>query len=175
MRNTKIIALCILALFTFSMAAHYDRGNSSVGAGAMNHSPNDVQVVKLHSPGNGAAHSIDTFATTDIATYGPYPLSSSNSTGMFKGFQVIGDPAAGTTPNFSIDYQLVPGLTLKDTVVSWTPICTLNTAVNTYVDLTSKSGKSIVFRLNKFGLNAGYVVGVLDILFRENFSYQIRP
>ena len=136
--------------------------------------PNDISVTELYNADTAATK--DTFATTDIHIHGPYGLTNAYSTPMFSGFAIVAQAASGSTPNFSIDYQLIAGTKLKDTLAgAWVAACTTNaTAVNKYVSLTSQAAKSVVFRVNKYGSNSGYLNGYLRILWKANNTYNIR-
>lgn len=160
----RLISILVLALVSFSFAANVAPSTTQ------KYQPANVgPVVNLHTT---TAASADTFATTEIQTYGPYQITSSAESPMFKGFMVQGDIITGTTPTMSFDYQLVAGLNITDTLSKWTPVCTLGTtAQQTYVDLSSLVGKAIVFRVNNYDGTESQIPGKLRVMFKEDYTY----
>ena len=138
--------------------------------------PNDISYTMLYSADTNETK--DTFATTDIHVHGPYGLTNAYTTPMFSGFAIVAQATSGTAANFSIDYQLIAGTKLKDTLKgAWVAACTTSDAkaVNCYVSLANQAGRSVVFRVNKYGSNAGYINGYLKILWKNNAMYSTRP
>jgi hypothetical protein len=177
LRMKKFLGLfLVLALAGFAFAANTTTAyvNSETASMAPNHSPNDVVVLNLYTKASVASK--DTFATGDIHIQGPFPLSSSNGTGMFGGLQVVGDVITGTTPVMAVDMQILPTGNIADTVANWTSLDTLGptTATNHYHSLAAYSGKYILFRVNNYDNSASQIPGNLRILFRENWSFQMR-
>jgi hypothetical protein len=168
----KIFAAFAVIAVLMVVAVSYAATTAYVNVPAA--TPNDVSVTTLYTADTNNTR--DTFATTDIHVHGPYGLTNAYSTPMFAGFAIVAQAASGTAPNFAIDYQLIAGTTLKDTLAgAWVAACTTNaTAVNKYVSLTSQVAKAVVFRVNKYGSNAGYLNGYLRILWKANNTYNIR-
>jgi hypothetical protein len=168
--------LLVLSLFCFAAVLFADNTttaytNSETSNMKANHAPKDIVVLSLYTKSTNATQ--DTFAAGDKHLHGPYPLSSSENTGIFSGFQIVGDAITGTTATMAIDFQVLPSLSIKDTS-AWTATDTLGTtATNQYQALSSYPGKGILFRVNNYDNTASQIPGQLKIMFKENWTYEM--
>jgi len=155
----KMIAcLLVVGAITVILAAQATTpvaGNYSTSPGT----PSNIEMVSL-----GSSTTTDSlYMDSGKVIYGPYNLCIGNKRSSFKGFQAympVGGLASGDSISFA--YQIIPGVTVADTNSSWTVADTLITGKKgTYVDISSRAGITILFRLKcidtnrKVGLIAG--------------------
>lgn len=129
------------------------------------------KVYKLHT--SNTVWAKDSFATTVRYTYGPYDLTNREGGVCFQGFTVYQmDAITGTTPTVSLDYQIIGGTSIEDTISSWTACDTLDgTAHSQYVDFTSENGKAIVFRIHNYDGTSSQIPGDLWIMMKPNETW----
>ena len=149
-----ILAVCLIAQVSFATQSVAD-------AGSPRQSPYGIKVIDLHT--RNTVDSDDTLATTDINLYGPYEMCNDGDAMPTK-FIVQGDVITGTTPTASLDYQIIAGKSLADTVSAWTAADTLGaTATNQQITIAG-AGNSIVFRINNYDGTASQIPGLVRIV-----------
>lgn len=125
---------------------------------------------------DASSQQVDTFSGSTGAICGPYELTDANGGVMYKGFDLFAlPPSSGTTKKIEILYQILPfSSTTADTCHAWTVVDTLTASgLNTYVDLSSHAGKSIVFLFyNLYGGTA--VIGDYVVAsFKKDETYSV--
>lgn len=162
--------LSLLVLFSLAFVAI---GANVAPSATQKYMPVNVgPVVNLHTT---TAASADTFDAAEVQTYGPYEICPSSGAPMYKVMMLQADAATGTTPTISVDYQLIPSLSITDTASIWTPIDTITgTATSATVDISDEAGKGIVFRLNCYDGVENQVPGKIRFFFKSDESFQIK-
>lgn len=160
----------LFVLFTVLLASVSSFAATGVQAGdSATEKPADVVTFVLH---NNTAGSIDTFSAGECTVYGPYSMTSATGTPMYKGFQVYAKAITGTTPTMDFAYQLIPTDKIADTLALWTSCDTLDgTGANAYVDLSSKAGVSIVFRVANYDDTESVIPNFLKVMFKKAMTY----
>jgi hypothetical protein len=143
-----LIVFCIMLVVGLSYAG--SAANSySVGGNAKWGAPDDITVYTLDSANYKTD---DTIGATYCNYYGPFMVSPDPSRPSFKGFRVLTPKGTlNATCTLSVEYQLVQGKGIADTGVSkFTAFDSIKAAAGsagTYVDISSKAGAGIVFKL----------------------------
>jgi hypothetical protein len=169
----KILAVMLVLVYAVAMVyATSVKHTYRPADNLLSHSPADVQCITLHSAGTN--QSKDTLLTTDINVYGPYSLSTSNSTGSFSAFSLYFDALTGTTPVAAFDYAYCGSADLRDTVGGWTSIDTLAELNENKTVTLSGAMKYIVFRLNNYDNTTTAIPKNVIVCMKENSTYQYK-
>lgn len=141
--------LSILVAFSLSIAgsaanSHSVGGNSNWGP------PDNITVYTLDSANYKTD---DTIGATYSNYYGPYAISAGPGRPIFKGLRAFATAGSlNATCTLSVEYQIVPTKLLKDTSqVGWTSFDSIKAAAGnarTYVDISSKPGAAIAFKMH---------------------------
>ena len=119
-------------------------------------SPGDVSVFKIFTT---ATVSADTIDTNGYVFAGPYPMTLRAGKTQFSKM-TLHIEAKTSGDSAILAYHMVTGITMTDTFLgSWHLIATLlgTAATSIDVDLSGKSGQSIVFRLFNKSLGARWI------------------
>lgn len=163
--------ILIFTVLLLAIAAVY-AADKTVKSDQVFQNPGNVRVVSIGN--DGAAY--DTIFAGESNLYGPYRLSTSGNSPMYVGFKAYLPAgtmdAAGDT--CSISYQVLGGTNILDTTTLWTVVDSVKgiTADTTaYVDISSKLGSSIVFRLKNVTASDTTVLSDdIKVYFEENAS-----
>jgi hypothetical protein len=151
----KLVSLFILGIVAVAFAG--SAANSYVSSGHVFWGqPKNITVYVLDSllNGTGAVYpNTDTIGATYSNYYGPYELSADPSRPIFKGLRALCPVnTLGATETTSVEYQVIPGKIWGDTLqAGWVSFDSIKAAVGsagTYVDISTKPGASICFKLH---------------------------
>lgn len=165
MKFTKIFTLVTLLLVSMSFggaAVRVSNGDANIST------PSNIWGSKLHT--RSTATSVDTFADTSVnKIYGPYSLCrDGGGSPAAKYIGVKADAITGTTPQMQLQYQLISGTAITDTIASWTYGCEINaSAKDTVIDISAKVGKAIVFRIDNTDSTACQIPGLLEFILKD--------
>jgi len=125
-------------------ALYVSADTTIVNTRGLNGTPSDINVVSIV---DGVS---DVIEDSTMVTYGPYRLFSGDNQPMYSGFQFISAGLGGTSPVAGVAYQLSATSTTTDTVAAnWVYFDSLaETGSSIYVDLSSKAGKFVWFRVH---------------------------
>jgi hypothetical protein len=169
----KAAILAALAAATMLYAADATNEIVTGNLSALHYpSAGDVYIVNLH---NGAADvAADTVGADSVNYYGPYALTDGNGAPMFAGFRVITEPlVVASGDSFSLSYQVIGGVSLADTVGTWTAIDTTASGGEEfpYISLDSLPGKSIVFKLINVDSTQIEIANYVRVIFKKAWTW----
>lgn len=156
----KKILLLIVLFVSLVVAAAGDIAYEVNSAG-LTKVPSDVVVLDLNTEG-------DAVEDSTYVVYGPYAVTPAKGYAQYSGYQFYSGTLGGTTPTAAFAYQLSWSSDTADIEAgNWVTTDTLAATGSTdYVDLSSKSGKFIYFRVHNY--DATYdTLGVLKILLKK--------
>jgi|WetSurMetagenome_2_1015567.scaffolds.fasta_scaffold626884_2 hypothetical protein len=172
----KIVSVFLIALLmSLPVFATHDYDSCAV-SNVVKTVPEDIATFDLHTKSTNQTK--DTLLTTRCNLYGPFEMCK-RGWPSYSSMVIRGDVVTGTGPTIAIDFQVINGVTLKDTAGPWTSACTLGVtnsagAVRSYVSLANYAGKSIVIKAHNYDAQQGEIPGFLGVVFKTSYSALVK-